>query len=97
MANDIVHRFFCGFYLLLILLHSVFVLCIMKLLSGVLMMGRRNPKNCVCDGQKIISNPVCGWRAVNILNKPAIPFYSFEPPTIKCLMVFCLNQKKGWG
>ena len=47
--------------------------------------------------KKIISNPGCGWRAANILNKPAIPFYSFEPPTIKCLMVFLFKLIKGMG
>ena len=26
-------------------------------------------------------SPTFGWRAVNILNKPAILVYSFEPPT----------------
>ncbi len=26
-------------------------------------------------------SPAVGWRVVNILNKPTIPTYSFEPPT----------------
>lgn len=29
----------------------------------------------------IIFTPTVGWRAVNMLDKLAIPDYSFEPPT----------------
>ena len=77
-------------------LHYVAELCIIYVLSGVLMMGRRNPKNGVCDGQKIISNPGCGWRAVNILNKLAISYVnSFEPPTVIPVAVFFITELKS--
>ena len=43
------------------------------------MMGCRNPKAVIRDSEW--KSPTIGWRAVNILNKPTIAAYSFEPPT----------------
>lgn len=41
-------------------------------------------------------SPTVGWRVANILNKPTIPTYSFEPPTALFYnAVFCWGIKDG--
>ncbi len=60
-------------------------------LTQVTVLGRLNPCLTYASKWTKISNQ-WGWRAVNILNKPAISYVnSLEPPTVMlCGGVFCL-------
>lgn len=44
----------------------------------LLLRGIKTPTQYLITDKK---SPTTGWRAVNILNKPAILCYSFDPPT----------------
>ena len=50
-------------------------------MPGVLALGCRNPRKRRLVLFQMVNLQPIGWRVANILNKPTIPFYSFEPPT----------------
>lgn len=55
----------------------------------LLLRGIRTPTQCLVTDKK---SPTTGWRAVNILNKPAILCYSSYPPTTDISGGFLFNK-----